>query len=62
MPDTEKLLLTPEEAAYALGVGRSTLFELMNSDELGSVKIGRSRRVPVTALDAYVERLQTEQT
>lgn len=58
MPATEKLLLTPEEAAYALGVGRSTLFELMNSDALESVKIGRSRRVPVAALAAYVERLQ----
>jgi excisionase family DNA binding protein len=54
---TDKVLLRPSEAAELLAVGRSRLFELMASGELRSVKIGRSRRVPVAALTEYVERL-----
>jgi excisionase family DNA binding protein len=53
----EKLLLTPEEAAELLCVGRSRLYDLMRKRELVSVRIGKCRRVPVAALKAYVERL-----
>ena len=53
----EKLLLSPEEAAEILGVRRSCVYDLMRKRELLSVRIGKSRRVPVTALRAYVERL-----
>lgn len=53
----EKLLLTPEEAAEMLGVGRVTVYDLMRMRVLPSVKIGRARRVPVSELLAYVERL-----
>ena len=57
----EKLLLTPEEAAELLGVGRSRLYDLMRKRELRSVRIGKCRRVPVAALKAYVERLTQDQ-
>ncbi|PPK92516.1 excisionase family DNA binding protein [Kineococcus xinjiangensis] len=53
----EKLLLSPEEAAEVLGVGRSTVYDLMRMRLLPSVKIGRSRRVPVDALRRYVGQL-----
>jgi excisionase family DNA binding protein len=53
----EKLLLTPEEAAEALGVGRSRVYDLMRTRQLPSVRIGKSRRVTVAAVHAYVERL-----
>jgi excisionase family DNA binding protein len=56
----EKLLLSPEEAAEVLGVGRSRVYDLMRTRQLHSVRIGKSRRVPVAAVHAYVERL-TEQ-
>jgi len=52
-----KLLYTPTEAADLLGVSRSTLYELLRAGEIASVRIGRSRRVPATALIAYVDRL-----
>jgi excisionase family DNA binding protein len=52
-----RLLLRPEEVAQALGVGRSTVFQLMRSGELRSVKIGKSRRVPVDAVTEYVAGL-----
>ena len=53
----EKLLLTPEEAALALGLGRTKVFELIALRQLRSVKIGASRRVPADAVRAYVASL-----
>lgn len=53
----EKLLLSPEEAAEMLGVGRSRVYDLMRKRELLSVRIGKSRRVPVAALQEYVKGL-----
>ena len=53
-----RLLLTVREAAHALGVGRSTVYELINAGELEVVHIGRACRVPVAVVEAYVERLR----
>jgi len=54
------LLLKPEEAAEVLGVGRSTVYELMRAGTLRSVLIGRSRRVPREAVEAFVDNLVSE--
>jgi excisionase family DNA binding protein len=51
------VLLRPEEVAQALSISRSTVFNLMRSAELRSVKIGKSRRVPVDAVTEYVSGL-----
>lgn len=48
-----RLLLRPEEVGQALGIGRTTVFELMRSGELRSVKIGVSRRIPADAVAEY---------
>jgi excisionase family DNA binding protein len=58
----EKLLLTPEEAAAALGICRSKLYELLQAGVIESVHIGTSRRIPVAAMVEYVERLRQEAT
>jgi excisionase family DNA binding protein len=50
----EKLLLTPEEAAQALGIGRSKLYRLLAQGSLESVKLGGSRRVSPEALREFV--------
>ena len=50
----DKLLLTSDEAAQVLGIGRSKVYELLASRQLGSVKIGTCRRIPADALRAYV--------
>lgn len=55
----ERILLTPERAAERLDIGRTTVYGLIDSGELESVKIGRSRRIPADALIAYVERLRS---
>ena len=56
----EKLLLSPEEVAEVLGLGRSRIYDLMRTRELQSVRIGKSRRVPVAAVHAFVEHLATK--
>lgn len=52
------LLLSVSDAATVLGVGRTTVYELIGAGQLETVHIGRSRRVPVDALHAFVERLR----
>jgi excisionase family DNA binding protein len=53
------LLLTPEQAATELGVGRTRMYALLAGGDVSSVKIGRSRRVPRAALQEYIDRLVT---
>ncbi len=55
------LLHTPEDAARIASLGRTTIFELMASGQLPSIKIGRSRRIPHAALIAFVDRLISDQ-
>lgn len=54
----EALLLKPEEVAECLNVNRSKVYELMRSGALESVRIGARRRVPRTAVNAFIEHLR----
>ena len=54
----EKLLYKPEEAAKALGIGRSKIYALMATGQLESVLVGGSRRIPLEALHAFIEQLR----
>lgn len=49
-----------EEVARALRVGRTKVFDLIRAGELVSIKIGGSRRVPVSSVQAYLSRLIAE--
>lgn len=57
---TERKLLTVEEAADWLSIGRTRMFALVKSGEVESVQIGRSRRIHPDAIDAYARRLRNE--
>lgn len=57
-PTVTKLLLTPEEAAKVLGIGRTKVYELMLSNALESVKIGACRRIPTESLATFVQALR----
>ncbi|TYK51109.1 helix-turn-helix domain-containing protein [Actinomadura decatromicini] len=55
-----KLLLTVPEAAKALAISRSKLYELLASGAIRSIRIDGSRRVPVDALTDYINTLMEE--
>jgi excisionase family DNA binding protein len=52
------LLLSIEDAGKALGVGRSTIYGLIDSGDLEVVHIGRAARVPVESVQVFVRRLR----
>ncbi|MFD3544464.1 excisionase family DNA-binding protein [Streptomyces sp. NPDC058655] len=56
--DPTLALLTVEEAARRLRIGRTLCFRLIGTGELESVPIGRLRRIPPDAVLAYVARLR----
>ncbi len=55
-----RLLLTVEEAADRLGIGRSLMYELIQDGAVESVRVGRLRRVPVEALTEFVAAVRDQ--
>jgi excisionase family DNA binding protein len=56
-PPVAPVLYRVDEAAEALRLSRSVLYELIRSGRLRTVKAGRRRLVPVAALTEYVASL-----
>lgn len=54
---TEPILLTPEEAARVLRIGRTRLYAFLADGTIRSVRVGHSRRIPVRALEEFVRGL-----
>lgn len=52
----ERQLLTAEDVAEVLQIGRTRVYELIYAGQLQSIKIGRLRRVPVSAVDDFIRR------
>ncbi|MFI7871118.1 helix-turn-helix domain-containing protein [Streptomyces salinarius] len=55
------VLLTVEEAAHCLRIGRTTCYALIRTGQLESLTIGGLRRVPADAPAAYLARRRAEQ-
>lgn len=53
----EPLVLTIEETAEVLRVGRTTVYGLIKADSLTSVMIGRLRRVRYSDIVAYLDQI-----
>ena len=58
MREVPPVLYEVNEAAAALRLSRSHVYELIRSDQLRTVTVGRRRLVPVAALDEYVASLR----
>jgi excisionase family DNA binding protein len=56
----ERLLLTAEETADILSIGRTKVYELMRLGLIESVKIHGCRRIPTEAVHNYVDRLRRD--
>ena len=54
---TEKKLMKVNEVCTALAISRSSVYRLMDSLVLKSVRIGTSIRVPVLEVERYLESL-----
>jgi excisionase family DNA binding protein len=52
-PGTARLLLTVPEAAEALAISRSKLYELLAAGVVASIRIDGSRRIPLAGLFAH---------
>jgi excisionase family DNA binding protein len=55
-PDV-KMLCTVNDVAAVLSIGRTAAWELVRKRTIKSVKIGRTRRVPIAAIQEYIDRL-----
>jgi excisionase family DNA binding protein len=58
--DATPLVLTIEQAAKRLGIGRTLMYALVTSGEIESVTIGRLRRIPAECITEYVNRLRQQ--
>ena len=52
-----RLLLRVDEAGRQLNLGRTVMYELIRSGQLRSVKVGKLRLIPSSALVEFVDRL-----
>lgn len=52
--------VTVAEIAVQLRVSKMTVYRLVNDQELTSVRVRRSVRVPVSAFEAYVQRAEAQ--
>lgn len=60
--EVQPVLLSVEQAARYVGVGRSEVFKMLREGRLKkSVRIGRRRLIPRSALDEFVEGVVREQ-
>jgi excisionase family DNA binding protein len=55
------LLLTTDEAASELSLSRSVVYDLIGTGAIRSIKVGRSRRILRSSLEAFVNREVTKQ-
>ena len=53
-------LLSIPQTCRLLGIGRSSLYQMMASGQVRSVKIGRRRLVPREAVDEFVTSLPSD--
>jgi excisionase family DNA binding protein len=54
--DAPERLLSVDEAAASLGIGRSRLYLELGSSRLGSLHVGRRVLIPASAIAAYIAR------
>jgi excisionase family DNA binding protein len=57
-PEPARLLHSVADVCAATDLGRTTIFGLIASGELESVRVGTRRLIPATALEQFVANLR----
>jgi excisionase family DNA binding protein len=47
--------ISVEDGARAIGIGRTALYELINSGQIATLRIGRRRLIPIVEIDKFLE-------
>ena len=56
-PNKQPILVSVAELSTMLNLGRTATWELVRKHKIKSIKIGRTRRVPVAAIQEYIDHL-----
>ncbi|MGW1247205.1 helix-turn-helix domain-containing protein [Streptomyces sp. NPDC002535] len=60
-PSTSQELLTVPQVMALLQLGRSAVYDLLRTQQLASITLGRARRIPTHALTEFIRtRLDKE--
>ncbi len=51
----EKLLLKPIEAAEITSVSKNTIYKLVATGQIKSIRLGRAIRIPKKSLEEWIE-------
>jgi len=54
--NSDPFVVSVEEAGRLLGIKQTKVYDLMRTRELAFVKIGRSTRIELAAIQAYIDR------
>lgn len=49
-------IVTPEQVMEMLGIGKNTVYHLLNSGEIKSVRIGKRHKIPRVYIIDYIQR------
>lgn len=55
-----QLAYRPNEACRVLGISRTVLFELLRDGSIRSVRIGKSRLIQRSEIEAFLNRLSAQ--
>ena len=53
--NTATLVITVEDLARLLAIGKNTAYQLVRSGTIKSIKVGRTYRIPRAAVEEYLE-------
>lgn len=58
----ERKLLKATEVAQIMGIGRSLVYELIAQGQIPSIRLGRCIRIPVEALQKWIEEQEKQKS
>jgi len=56
----DRIAVSPSEAARLAGIGRTKIYEALNTGALASFKVGTRRLIRISEIDAWLRRLEAD--